>query len=581
MSETKKIICKCGSCKREFDEEEFKLTNDKDKCILHCEKDENSNVEYFEDSFFKLVSCKYGFNDSNMDEFIKYITTSVYPEDRTYGEFCDSKLKNKIILSGIKFPFISQSMSNALSLIKNVSFKRCDFIDNPMFSTKENVFYFWKCKFKSEWEHIYCKSSIYRECEFESYINSNISKNKILVDKLLFMDCKFKFIKLEGLEFKEELFKHTNQLKYEYREACNFEFIRCKFNSNLIIYDTNRENDDTFFNITKLNLTDSIFERNVKVKVQFCKIANAIFYNTSFHDLADFYQTKFEKVDFRRADFLSISVFSESEFESDVDFSYVKFFGKAIFRDTVIKGTLNLRNSIFNDEANFLDITSVKRKQNAEKQFIGEPVDIKVANRETARIIKNFYDNSNNIIEANRFYKLEMKERENELDFNKRPIEWLVFKSHGFASNHSQDWILPLLLIIILGLVYSLFSYNGIINETEINKTVIISIKKYSDSPLQNIILFTFVFSSICTFFVAMFRKEISFIYLLIVFVFASIYICYTKDIQFIILSNSINPFSIMTGKDSLTGIGLIFKIIIAYLIYQLIISIRQNTRRK
>ena len=41
--------------------------------------------------------------------------------------------------------------------------------------------------------------------------------------------------------------------------------------------------------------------------------------------------------------------------------------------------------------------------------------DIKVKNRETARKIKDTFEKQNNIIEANRFYKLEMKEREKEL----------------------------------------------------------------------------------------------------------------------------------------------------------------------
>ena len=61
------------------------------------------------------------------------------------------------------------------------------------------------------------------------------------------------------------------------------------------------------------------------------------------------------------------------EFNKGVDFKYVKFLGKSIFRDTVIKGTLNLRNTIFDDEANFLDVTSVKREKSSEnkKEFIG------------------------------------------------------------------------------------------------------------------------------------------------------------------------------------------------------------------
>ena len=45
--------------------------------------------------------------------------------------------------------------------------------------------------------------------------------------------------------------------------------------------------------------------------------------------------------------------------------------------------------------------------------------------------------------------------------------------------------------------------------------------------------------------------------------------------------SNKLNPFSIMTGKEELNFGILLYKITIAYLIYQLIISIRQNTRRK
>ena len=71
--------------------------------------------------------------------------------------------------------------------------------------------------------------------------------------------------------------------------------------------------------------------------------------------------------------------------------------------------------NLFDDEANFLDITSQKREKNKNDEFSGEIKSIQVANRETARVIKNFYDNSNNIIEANRFYALEMEEREKEL----------------------------------------------------------------------------------------------------------------------------------------------------------------------
>ncbi|MFA5233286.1 MAG: hypothetical protein WC390_02720 [Sulfurimonas sp.] len=46
-------------------------------------------------------------------------------------------------------------------------------------------------------------------------------------------------------------------------------------------------------------------------------------------------------------------------------------------------------------------------------------------------------------------------------------------------------------------------------------------------------------------------------------------------------VADKINPFSIMTSKDPIAFGLLMFKITIAYLIYQFIVSVRQNTRRK
>lgn len=180
--------------------------------------------------------------------------------------------------------------------------------------------------------------------------------------------------------------------------------------------------NDRELKLHNLNLGESTFKG--KVKIQFYEITKtANFYNTKFKDLADFYRTKFNKVIFRKTDFEKVSVFSEAHFNKDLDFKYTKFLGKAIFRDMVIKGKLNLRDTIYNDDATFLDITSEQRKKNEETQeFYGEPKAIQVANRETARIIKNFYDNSNNIIEANKFYALEMKEMEKELSFQTNPV---------------------------------------------------------------------------------------------------------------------------------------------------------------
>jgi hypothetical protein len=147
-------------------------------------------------------------------------------------------------------------------------------------------------------------------------------------------------------------------------------------------------------------------------------------------------------------------------------------------------------------------------------------------NRETARIIKNSFEQQNNIIEANKYYALEMEKRSEELRFLKNPFEWFVFKIHGISSNHSQNWILPLFWIFSISFFYIIFN-------TQFS---------FIESLLYNINIKANLLDE---------------------------------------MANLINPFSIMTKGETLTFGMLLFKVTIAYLIYQFIISIRQNTRRK
>ena len=282
------------------------------------------------------------------------------------------------------------------------------------------------------------------------------------------------------------------------------------------------------------------------MKIQLSLIrGKANFYNTKFNDLADFYRTRFVDVDFERTDFNAISIFSESKFCKAVDFKYTKFLGKSIFRDTVFNNTLNLRDSIFSDDALFLDVTSE----------YGRVKTIQVENRETARVIKNFLDNSNNIIEANKFYALEMDAREKELSFIKNPFEWLVFKIHGLSSNHSQDWLLALLWIFVISIYYSIpdskfwFTY---------------------EEPL--IYLFGSILLVPLFFHIPIKYKKI----ILIAFI---TNIIYFTSMSLDLVTKSINPFTKL--PNNITFPALVFKVIIAYLIYQFIVSIRQNTRRK
>jgi uncharacterized protein YjbI with pentapeptide repeats len=313
-------------------------------------------------------------------------------------------------------------------------------------------------------------------------------------------------------------------IKFSNRECKNLlEFRKCK--------------------IENIEIENIIFDGKFKLKYSVIK-KYALFKSCKFNKLADFYGTKFEDVSFEDSRFYKMTVFSEITVENSIDFKYTYFFDVVHFREMILKNaSLDFIATTFDKAANFLNIKSDRNEI--------------IKNRETARIIKDSFEQQNNIIEANKFYALEMKEREKELSFFKEPLEWLVFKIHGISSNHSQDWFLSLLWIIIISFIVGLFNQKYYF---EWDRYVFI-----------NIILFIplfigFKFDNI--------KRKIGLSLFLIIFY------CGTS-INLDYVSNLINPFSIMTKGEDLNFTTLFYKITIAYLIYQLIISIRQNTRRK
>lgn len=178
--------------------------------------------------------------------------------------------------------------------------------------------------------------------------------------------------------------------------------------------------------IKSLDFSRIVFEQKAEIKE--CVINSCDFENTRFKKVCDFYKTHFYDVNFNKTTFEDISVFTEAVFHNNINFKYTTFEKLALFRKTVFEKTVNFEDSIFKEEANFLDINA------------------NMANRETARIIKNSFEQQNNIIEANRFYALEMKKREKELEkeiINKEKrsfktfVDYIIFKLHGISSNHS------------------------------------------------------------------------------------------------------------------------------------------------
>ncbi len=578
---------------------------DENKCILHCEK-----------STYNIDFRKIGFLNNFYDELIEYIINFIGEkriielfEDYWDTEYNDENhpyysIQSNSIVSLLKPYFNNEEYVNnlfdflfkdrvivfnhiffpehdgrddfdymkILSKLKRIWFNYCKFSTTYLELNNIEVF-FQDCEFFDRYSISNSKlltnesNVIYQMCIFNKdiYISKMDNKENI-IENTLFSDCEFKKkLEAEDISFKKGIFNNT---KYnEYIEISKIRFFNCIIGNDFILQG---------YKIGNLDLSETTFLG--KTKIQYCEIeVESLFYNTKFEDLADFYRTKFNKINFERTDFKNIAVFSEVEFHCDVDFKYTKFLGTSIFRDTVIEGKLNLRDTIFKEDANFLDITSKSRKGYDEEKrdymHIGELEDIKVSNRETARIIKNFFDSSNNIIEANRFYKLEMKQREKELDFKKSFSEWITFKIHSISSNHSQDWLLAIFWIISITFLYSYSNF--LLNN---NKTELVL--------LPFIISFLIIFLNILE--VSIYSNIKNIYKIVSVSLLYFIYGFITTDFYLTNFSNNINPFSIIIdGNDNnkiakqIDFLTLIYKIIIAYLIYQLIVSVRQNTRRK
>jgi hypothetical protein len=456
MEEIKKYTCKCENCNREFDEEEYHITKDENKCIFHCKKDKEFLMN--DDYVKKFHEVFYYFIDNISKERERFINEA--------GE--NEKDLKKYEIKNFIFP----NFKNNTVLCLN--------------EEEENVNIF-----------------------------NNITEKNIDV---VFKNCIF----LGDFDFS--------------KEVVNFNLIF----KNVCIFEKDISFEETIF--------------NKKFKLINCKIiGNTNFKRTKFNELAGFEKTVFNEASFRNTRFKKKARFIETEFKKNINFEYTYFDDIVAFNEAIVKENINLEKTIFFKSSNFHNIKCGN-----------------VANRETARIIKDSFEQQNNIIEANKFYALEMKEREKELSPKKDFFEWLVFKFHGLSSNHSQDWLLALYWIFIIGFISSYYDFNLIQHEGKYVHYELSSVFK-----TIGLILVVLFFYCICK----IKDKFVDGLYFIICFYL--VYIYSTEDYLLSLFSQTINPFSVMKTNDPINGIQLFFKIIITYLIYQLIISIRQNTRRK
>jgi len=228
------------------------------------------------------------------------------------------------------------------------------------------------------------------------------------------------------------------------------------------------------------------------------------FLHCNFKQKAEFNDCIFHKlVSFNNSYFHKGTCFSNSIFEQNTLFRYCKFWEYNVFHGTIsnqlidftdssIYGLLDLESSIFN-HANF------KNTKPYNFHTDNKLSSKKFANRETIRIIKNNFEQRNNIIDSNFYYKLEMeKYREDicplktlkKLSFKQNFIptlyenilksifnlsksilyfftnsQYFVLTIHKLISDYSTSWFRVLLWITFFALIV-LFFHDGLPTDT-------------------------------------------------------------------------------------------------------------------
>jgi len=557
------------------------------QCILHCKKN-----NYQKDRHSGLLSDFY-------DEFIDYTIERLFEhidlldkqfseeEIRTYfkSNTFDNQDYNKVLKNTIFIPsFIHFPTRDGrdtfdylklLNLFGQIHFNYCEFYISSL-DLKNISCFFQDCKFHDRWTLYNYNvlenedNVIYQTCEFyktvSNYTPEKSSKLAIYTNSQFDYTCKFKdSIEFNNVDFLNALFdinKSNNNLEENYIKFLKLN--NCKFKNKFILND---------YRIGTFICIDSLF----KEKFEFKRNKLQIFFidNSNFEKLVDFFKSNFKEFKIHKSIFKAFVGFEKCIYGTKNNLKKEI----AIFKYVTFTDFLNFRNSKFKSGLN-IDSINVKEAPN----FLKIKVKSKHTNRETFRIIKHSFDKIGNIIEANKFYRKEIQKREKELEekIPKKFFDWIIFKAHDISSKHSQNALLPLFWIFIISYMYSyIFNFLG-------NKNCYINIlhNKFLNSIVHYIYSTDMIHLFMLSFLMSLpFIVANSFIkknYYFLFWIFTTfIYIHLTKDYTLSIVSNNMNPFSIITEKGELNFHELLYRITIAYLMYQFIISIRQNTRRK
>lgn len=199
--------------------------------------------------------------------------------------------------------------------------------------------------------------------------------------------------------------------------------------------------------INKIMIKEAIFKRDFtiyKTTIDTIKIDNV-----DFESLSEFNEVTFQsKFDFKEITYKGLTIFNRCIFNTKAEFEYIIFEKFTSFRGTTFNKGLNLDFKSADKEIDFFGIKGLESKESKEN-----------TSREIYRVIKYNFEKIGNKIESNKYHALELDQKRRELEKDKwnNKNDYLVFKLHSWSSKHSTNWSLALLWIFVVGFLTVFF----------------------------------------------------------------------------------------------------------------------------
>ena len=433
---------------------ELNTYKDADECILHCKKSsygEDFNkggllLSFYESLINDIVN--FAFSYKKETSTINKETLKEYLKDNDQEineEFNDFLIESTFVFTKIFFPGRDSrdrfDYTKVLKKLSAIHFNYCEFASSWLDLNSVKLFY-QDCIFHEYW---YIDNSeilenvdniIYQFCTFKKdVVISSGDDERRKIKNSLFNNCNFEEkLELSSTDFLSPLFRNKDNIPTKIR---NFNIYDCVFDDKFILNNCDIENyisDSTIFNSKFEFKNNKIHKLNIT--------------NTNFFKLVDTYKTSFIHFSIHKSIFEGFVGFENCEFGSNEN---VLDKNTALFMYATFLGFVNFRNTLFH---NGLDLEHINLKESP--NFLNAQIDPKNTNRETFRIIKNSFDKIGNHIEANKYFTYEMKKHKEELEKTDNTQEKIIFFLNEKISNFGQNYIQPIIWIIITTIIYEL-----------------------------------------------------------------------------------------------------------------------------